>query len=137
MKLAISYRSKKRLFWGLAHAWAGIRLRRRFVTLGCIFGLIVAGCISLLQQRVYSSRVVIDSGIMACEHGWAFAPQEPLPNPGPGFGVSYDCPPCRLNALSTTTRILRWVDDTARSVGISKLNLEQRVDDYRRAWNRE
>lgn len=137
MRLPISYRSKRRLLWGLKHFWAAVLIRRRYLFFGTILGLIAAGCISATQSRVYSSQVVVDSGVITCEHGVPVTPESILPNPGDGFGVRYGCSQCQLMALPVGARLVRWADEIARSIGITKIELEARVEKVRRVWSGE
>jgi hypothetical protein len=104
--LKLSYRARRKFRWAMARRWAVIRLRRRIVLSCLMSALICAAWVSVRSPRVYSSRATIDTGVVACEHG---------------FPVRYGCSRCEENklplALRALTRASRISDDLAWRAG--------------------
>lgn len=63
----ISYRLKRRIYWGLAHRWSILRLRRGiiFMTMICVMFIVVMGVIR--HPRIFKASTFVKVDQPSCD----------------------------------------------------------------------
>lgn len=97
----------------MTHRWAQVRLHKKLVVgsvfAGVLFGLLLSNAL----PTTYMSKVVIDTGVIGCGHG---------------FAITDTCSWCEDAKRPLSLRWAGAIDRAAMSLGFDNPNLESNLE---------